>query len=262
MSVQFDEKAAASLERSYRTPDVARQRAETLACLHPEPGAHLLDVGCGPGFLVREMADAVGAQGRAVGIDTSRQMLDLAERRITEVPQAEVAEAGVEAMPFPDAEFDAASCVQVLLFVPDPAKALGELNRVLKPSGRLAVIETDWRGAIVHAEDDALSRRMFAAWDAAQVNPNLPVRLKPMLENAGFADVTVTSLSLLNTEFGVENYSSGMLRVIANHAKRQGLASETEATGWIDEMKAKSAAGAYFFCVNRFLFLASKRAVG
>jgi len=262
MSVQFDAKAAASLERSYRTPDVAQQRAETLARLAPETGGHMLDVGCGPGFLVREMAEAVGPDGRAVGIDTSRQMLDLAERRIAEIPQAEVMEARVEAMPFTDAEFDAASCVQVLLFVPDAAAALGELHRVLKPGGRLAVIETDWRGAIVHADDDALSRRMFAAWDAAQVNPNLPVRLKPMLEAAGFGEVSVASLALLNTEFGVENYSSGMLRVIANHAKRQGLASEAEATGWIDEMKAKSAAGAYFFCVNRFLFLASKTAAG
>jgi arsenite methyltransferase len=258
VSVSFDEKTARSLERSYQTPEIANQRRHTLDALNLKPGEHAADMGCGPGFLVREMADVVGTAGRAVGIDTSPDMLALAAHRNEGMPHVELADAPLQDLPYDDNTFDALACTQLLLFIDDIPQALAEMRRVLKPTGRIAVLETDWRGVIVSAEDDSLTRRIFANWDAAAISPNLPPRLKPLIEGAGFNDVTVTAVPIINTSFGNENFSTGMLRGVAKNARKSGAISENEAAGWIADLEAKDAEGAYFFCVNRFLFQAIK----
>ena len=254
MSVEFDEEAARSLERSYQTEDIAEQRRRTLAAIDLQSGESALDVGCGPGFLVREMAEHVGPQGRTVGIDSSEQMLALAARRTADMPQVALIEGRIEDSGIKDDSFDAVCCSQVLLFLADTGAALSEFRRVLKPGGRLAIIETDWRGVVLNAADDALTRRMFAAWDAAQVTPNLPVRLKSILEDTGFSDVEIEGIPIINTSFGPEGFSGGMLRGVAKKAQATGFVSNDEAKAWIEDLKARNAAGDYFFCVNRFLF--------
>ena len=258
MSVEFDEEAARSLERSYQTADIAEQRRRTLAAIDLQAGESALDVGCGPGFLVREMAEQLGEKGRAVGIDSSEQMLALAGRRTADLPQVALIEGRIEDSGIKDDSFDAVCCSQVLLFLADTGAALAEFHRILKPGGRLAVIETDWRGVVLNADDDALTRRMFAAWDAAQVTPNLPVCLKRTIEEAGFSNVEIEGIPIINTSFGPEGFSGGMLRGVAKKAKATGFVSDEEAKSWIDDLKARNAVGDYFFCVNRFLFKAVK----
>ncbi|MBT6095800.1 MAG: methyltransferase domain-containing protein [Rhodospirillaceae bacterium] len=258
MPIEFDEKAARSLERSYQTPEIATTRRATLDALGLCTGEHAADMGCGPGFLVAEMAGMVGPEGRAVGIDTSPDMLALATNRTDNLPQVEVVDADLLHLPFEDGAFDALACTQLLLFIKDIQRALAEMRRVLKPGGRIAIIETDWRGVVLNAEDDSLTRRMFAAWDAAAISPNLPTRLKPALLAAGFTGVGVEGVPIINTDFGRDGFSNGMLRGVAKKAQKDGAISDDEATAWIDDLNTKDAEGAYFFCVNRFLFRAEK----
>ena len=73
----------------------------------------------------------------------------------------------IETLPFEDASFDAVSCTQTLLYVEDMDKALREIYRVLKPRGRIAIIETDWSGAIINSLDQAMTDKIFNAWDLA-----------------------------------------------------------------------------------------------
>ena len=258
MSVNFDEETARALERSYQTPEIANQRRHTLEVLALKPGDHAADMGCGPGFLVREMADMVGSEGRAIGIDTSPDMLALAANRTDGMGQVELVDAPLQNLPYDAGSFDALACTQLLLFIEDIPQALAEMHRVLKPAGRIAVLETDWRGVIVSAEDDSLTRRIFANWDAAAISPNLPPRLKPLIETAGFDDVTVSAVPIINTSFNGNNFSTGMLRGVAKKARKSGAITEDEAESWITDLEARDAAGAYFFCINRFLFRAIK----
>jgi len=258
MLFKFDEEDARSLEQSYRTPEIARQRQRTLNALKLHPGENAADMGCGPGFLVEEIARTVGPRGQAVGIDNSPQMLNMTRLRNKILPQASVVEANLQQLPFDDDIFDALACVQLLLFIADIAQGLHEMHRILKPDGRIAIIETDWRGVVLHAMDDGLTKRMFAAWDAAAVSPNLPVRLKPELEASGFTNICVEGIPIINTAFGVENFSFGMLHGVALKAHQMGAVTEDEAKGWIADMQTKDAHGTYFFCVNRFLFSAYK----
>ena len=261
MPFKFDEEDARSLEQSYRTPEIALQRQRTLNALRLRPGEKAADMGCGPGFLVEEIARAVGPKGHAVGIDNSPQMLTMTRSRNEVLPQASVVEATLQQLPFDDDTFDAMACIQLLLFIADIPQGLREMHRILKPDGRIAIIETDWRGVILNAKDHSLTKRMFDAWDDAAISPNLPVRLKPELAASGFQGIGVEGIPILNTVFAAENFSSGMLRGVARKAHETGAVTEYEAKEWITDMQTKDEAGAYFFCVNRFLFNARKNGV-
>jgi len=89
-TVDFNEAAGNALERAYLTSDVIDQRAAVLRALDLKPDEHALDVGPGPGLLLREMAERVGAGGRAVGVDLSAPMLELARRRCAELACVEL----------------------------------------------------------------------------------------------------------------------------------------------------------------------------
>jgi ubiquinone/menaquinone biosynthesis C-methylase UbiE len=92
-------------------------------------GARLLDVGCGTGHFLAELRRR-GYDG--AGVDGSAEMLAHA-RQVN--PGAELRQADVEALPFPDASFDFLLCVEVLRYLPDPARCIAEFGRVLRPGG-------------------------------------------------------------------------------------------------------------------------------
>lgn len=252
----YDKRAAEFLERAYRTPEIVNQRLRTLAALGLVGGEAVLDAGCGTGLLLELEASAVGPDGRADGIDLSADMLDVATARCAELPQVRLQQGSVTALPFADASFDAASCTQTLLYVDDLDAALAELHRVLRPRGRLAVVETDWSGTIVASHDQALTRRIFDAWGDGVANPNLPPRMKPLLEGAGFGGVRVEAVPIVNLGSEAGGFSAGMLKSFVDGARQRGVIDAAEAEAWRDGIAQRSARGEYFFCVNRFLFSA------
>ncbi len=256
--VAYDEENARKTDRAYSTPDVARQRLRTLELLQLRAGETVLDVGCGSGLLVEEMATLVGDNGRVVGIDNSADMLSLAQQRCAGLSQVEFNQANAEQLTQADAYFDAAACVQVLLYVSDVLAALSEIYRVLKPGGRAVVIETDWRGTVLNSCDDTLTRRMLAAWDEAVSSPNLPVRMGPLLREQKFSAVRVDALPIVNTSHTSGSWSISMLEQFAEYAMKQGTVSDSEKDEWLADQQRRGADGSYFFCVNRFIFTAVK----
>jgi len=256
---KFDKQAAAHIDRSYQTPEIVNQRLRTLAALALTRGESVLDAGCGTGLLLEQEALAVGPEGRVEGVDYSEDMLEQARQRCADLPQVGFHQGSVETLPYEDASFDALSCTQCLLYVDELDRALAELYRVLKPGGRIAVLETDWTGAILNSHDQSLTRRIFDAWDLACKNPNLPKRLRPLLSGLGFGAVRVEAIPVLNASYCANSFSAGMLKNYAGAARKRELISEDEARDWLDGLDALIRDDAYFFCVNRFLFTAVKR---
>ena len=120
-----------------------------VACLHPggleltdrllaaaglPPGAAVLDVGCGAGATVARLADDHGL--RVTGLDASRGQI---ERAVEARPDLDFVAGRAEALPFADASFDAVLCECVLSTLTDPALAVSELARVLRPEGAALV---------------------------------------------------------------------------------------------------------------------------
>lgn len=258
MAIEYNKAAAESIERSYKTPDIARQRLQTLKALGLNAGEQVLDVGCGTGFLISEMAALVGESGSLTGVDFSQDMLDLAIQRCESMPQIQLRQGSAEALPVADACFDAASCTQVLLYVSDVQQSVAELSRVLKPGGRLAVVETDWRGVVLNSANSALTERIFGAFDHAVPNPNLPSKLIPILKANGFAAVNVEAIPIINTSNTEANFSASILKWTSDIAVKDQLVTRQEADEWMADIDAKATAGEYFFSINRFLFSAVK----
>jgi ubiquinone/menaquinone biosynthesis C-methylase UbiE len=185
-------------------------------------------------------------------------MLEHAADRCADMAQVHLQQGSVEALPFEDASFDALSCTQTLLYVDNLDRALQEFYRVLKPGGRIAVLETDWSGAILNSADQALTRRIFDAWDVALANPNLPKRLRPLLKGLGFGALRVEAIPILNASYSENSFSANMLESYARVARRRDLISQDESDQWLAGIDRLVDQDAYFFCVNRFLFTAIK----
>jgi ubiquinone/menaquinone biosynthesis C-methylase UbiE len=104
-------------------------------------GDHVLDVGCGPGFLAGRVASAVGPTGRVDGIDPSPEVIAYADR--TAPANANFRVAAAEQLPYPDETFDVVTCTLVLHHIqPDHRPAtLQEMSRVLRTGGKLLIVD-------------------------------------------------------------------------------------------------------------------------
>ncbi len=96
------------------------------------------DLGAGTGKVARSIAPFVQ---RVVAVDESAPMIEAARRRLTDVPNVELRHGALETLPIEDDELDAATLFLVLHHVTDPAKVLIELARVMRPGGRLLIVD-------------------------------------------------------------------------------------------------------------------------
>jgi len=119
-------------------------RRKGLQLLSITPGEVVLEVGVGTGYSLKEIANSVGENGKAYGIDVTPQMLELTKKRVKKaglMDRVELCEGDARRMPYQNGKFDAVYMASTLeLFdTPDIPGVLNEVKRVLKPSGRLGV---------------------------------------------------------------------------------------------------------------------------
>jgi demethylmenaquinone methyltransferase / 2-methoxy-6-polyprenyl-1,4-benzoquinol methylase len=119
-----------------------RWRARTADVTGLGPGGDALDVCCGTGDLALELRRRVGPAGRVAGLDFSAPMLALAERKAAAADAAvEWVEGNALELPFGDASFDAATVGFGVRNVADVPRAIREMARVVRPGGRIAILE-------------------------------------------------------------------------------------------------------------------------
>jgi SAM-dependent methyltransferase len=265
-TVQFDADDARRVEALYLTPDVVEQRREVVHRLAPAAGERVLDIGSGPGLLAGELAAAVGPTGRVCGVDLSVDMLARARARDLPTGSApvEYLTAGAQELPYPDDTFDLAVSTQVMEYVPDVPAALAEAFRVLRPGGRLLVLDTDWDSIVWHSRDAGRMRQILAAWDQHLIDPHLPRTLTGGLRGAGFTLSAPRVLPLLNAgaaavaagDAGPASFSAGLIDIVATFVvDRDGLTA-ADVAAWAADLR--SLGPDYFFSLNRYLFEAVK----
>jgi ubiquinone/menaquinone biosynthesis C-methylase UbiE/DNA-binding transcriptional ArsR family regulator len=138
------------------------------------------DLGCGTGALLPVFASHVA---RVIGVDASTEMLGAARARVSDLPNVELREGTLEALPVADASLDAAVFALVLHHVPSPAEALSEAARVLKSGGRLLIID------MTSHDREEYRQRMGHIWLGFSED-----QMSKFLSQAGFSGVRISSL--------------------------------------------------------------------
>ncbi|WP_454295490.1 methyltransferase domain-containing protein [Salana multivorans] len=164
------------------------------------PGLDVLDVGCGPGTITVDLARRVSPGGRAVGIDTSYEVLMKASElaAVSGIDNVIFEPADVMALPFASNSFDIVHAHQVLQHLQDPVGALREMVRVLRSGGVLAVRDADY-GAMAWFPELAGLEEWRQLYDrvarASGGQPDAGRRLLAWVLAAGFeaGDVDVTA---------------------------------------------------------------------
>ena len=191
----------------------------------PKPGERVIDIGCGSGTTVLELAARVGPSGYVLGVDVSKASVEKARERIAAagIHQAEVALGDASTHVFPANNSDLVFSRFGVMFFADPVAAFANIRRAMKRNGRLALAafrtlqENKWATAVLAAVRHLLppisppgpeEPGQFSWGDAARVHR--------ILETAGFQDVAVTPhdpAMALAGRGGAAEATSFMLRV-------------------------------------------------
>jgi arsenite methyltransferase len=148
-----------------RVPDASVESfagvADHWALGRVEPGAVVLDLGCGAGTDLLIAAQMVGPPGRAIGVDMTPSMLDLARASAREMGlgNVELHEALIEALPLEDESVDVVISNGVIDLVPDKDAVFDEIDRVLRPFGRLQLADV-----VIHHEVSEDARKRIDLW--------------------------------------------------------------------------------------------------
>ncbi|HET8535760.1 MAG TPA: methyltransferase domain-containing protein [Solirubrobacteraceae bacterium] len=158
-------------ELGYPEPELGRVPEATVASFagvanhwqlgRIDPGATVLDLGCGAGTDLLVAAQMAGPAGRVIGIDMTRAMLDRARESAAEMGLAhvELHESLIESLPLEDASVDVVISNGVIDLVPDKDAVFDEIDRVLRPGGRLQVADV-----VIHHEVSEDARDRIDLW--------------------------------------------------------------------------------------------------
>jgi SAM-dependent methyltransferase len=170
-----------------------------LDTLNPKSGQDVIDVACGPGTVTRLAARRVGPSGHVTGCDLSPAMLELARSKAPLDASAPIVylQCPADALDVPDNACDLVTCQQGLQFFPDRSRALGEMQRVLRPGGKLGI--SVWCDieecppflALAVALEEVLGAEVADTYRGGPWGFGDAAALEQLAKDAGFVDVHV-----------------------------------------------------------------------
>lgn len=234
-------------------PGVVRMRRWVRDALAVRPGETAVDLGCGTGSEVVELARLVGEAGRAIGIDPNPSMLALARERAGRA-RAEFVEGSAYALPVPAESVDVLRCERVYQHLDHPARATTEIARVMRSGGRVALVDSDWSTTIFHPGDPQVLAALRDRMDSAIPNPRSGRRLRGRLAEAGFVIDDIGSEAVVWDPVTV----LPMCTAIADSGVTDGVVTVEQRDRLIADVERGIAAGDYHFSVTMFAVIAHK----
>jgi len=249
------EQLALVLDRQATAPGVQRLRAWAREALRPLPGERVVDVGSGTGDELQALGTLVGPSGSAVGVEPNPGLRAEASRRAGESGSAARFVAGdAYALPFDESTVDVMRCERVFQHLDHPERAAAEIARVLRPGGRVALIDSDWGTAIMHPGDPAVIDAMARFLLDRYPNPYSGRRLAGQLSAAGLEITDRGSQALIQTP---ESFDA-MMRTMTTLAVTAGAISEAQRDQLHADLEDGASRGDFHFSATMFGVLATK----
>lgn len=223
-----------------------------------QPGARILDIGCGTGSDARRLARLVAPDGQVVGIDPSDVMLAQAQARTQDATLAVIFERGEGSqLRFSDTSFDGCYAIRTFQHVSDPRAVLAEMIRVLRPGGRLAIADPDHHTTVVDVVEHELVRR-FLDWHSGMIrNSGVAHHLHALAKELGLTDVGVVAMVNLCTDYAVHeriyHYEGGIRR-----AQLDGAFSADEGDRLVAALRAAGAVDTFLSATTFFVTSGTK----
>jgi ubiquinone/menaquinone biosynthesis C-methylase UbiE len=256
---QRHDAVSAYLDTVFALPALRLVAARTLELLALEPGAAVLEVGCGTGVFLPLLARAVGPAGRVVGLDHAPTFVVEARARVAAAGLAVAVEEGdAYHLPFPDASFDAAHCERVLMHLDDPDAALRELRRVVRPGGRIVAVEPDWGGLRLDHPDRAALDLIYARNLRRTRQPDMGLTLRRRFAQAGLTGCVPEPLAAPLTDSATLHLVGLDLRPAAEELVAEGRLDRARAEAALAYLDDASRDGIFY--AHLAMFLAAGRA--
>ncbi len=215
----------------------------------------VLDVGCGLGTDVAELARCLPPGGTATGIDASDTMIGEARRRTAHLGRGIVFDIGDAAsLPYDDASFDACRTETVLNHVADPQQVVREMARVTRPGGRVAALEFDHGTTLVDHPDRETTRTILDTFSDTMAQGWIGRQLPRLFRQAGLTSLQVTPSVVLT---GYQIFRA----LIGNHVRRlceDGVLTQQQAAQWWSPLDQQAARGDFLAGETLILVVASK----
>ncbi len=235
-----------------------KRRVRALLDLHP--GQQVLDAGAGTGEDAQEMARRVEPTGQITGLDLSQIMVDEARRRSqsSNLP-VRFLQGDVQRLQFADQTFDRCYADKTFQHLPDPARALAELLRVLRPGGLLVVVDGDHETQVLDSPYPEVTRRFFRFRNDGMRQPGIAHRMYGLFKAAGLIDIHIEPLTRVTTDYEtmrpVARFIEGM-----REAQRWGVVTGEEADQWIAALEEAIHTGRFFHAITWFISVGHKPA--
>jgi SAM-dependent methyltransferase len=235
------------LDKVRREPLYADYKRRTVELLDPQPGDRYLEVGTGTGTDALACAERFNVS--VVGADASSVMIEEARRR----GLAEAVVADAHSLPFESESFDGAWADRTFQHLADPVAALGEMVRVVKPGGSIAVVDPDYGTQVVDVPDQELAQRVLRfRTDHGLRNGTLAHQMGRLFVQAGLTDVHVEAVPIVLREPTALDNALG-LRDWASFAHEEGLLDADEVSAWERAIDDAAASGSFLYSFSLFI---------
>ena len=233
-------------------PFFAECKRESYELLEAGPGRRILEVGCGLGDDAAALARLVVPGGSVVAVDGSQAMIDAARARHGEIEGLTFDVADAAELPYQAGCFDACRIDRVLQHIADPAPAVREMVRVLRPGGVLVAYDNDWETLTVDSVERATTRTIMNGWCDRFPSGWIGRRLVPLFLEAGLVEVVARPKTLVLRELDVAD----QLYLFFSTAERlaeAGVVARADADRWADSLREADAQGRFFSSYTGFL---------
>jgi ubiquinone/menaquinone biosynthesis C-methylase UbiE len=253
----------ARLEFRGKDPTFIQMRDAYLAQLALSPTAHILELGCGTGVVLRALARRTNFSGRLVGVDQSPALIAAACRLAAEEgvdQRIEFLVSDVHHLSLADSSFDAVIAHTLLSHVADPFLVLKEAARVVRPGGSVAIFDGDFASLTFAHPDPAFAKAMDDALvEAVVTHPRLMRDLPRLLRQAGL-EITATT-AYVYSEIGTGTFFVGFAQAYAPLVQRAGLMTARQVEDWLLEQRQSVEQHTFFAACNFYAYL-TRRPIG